>query len=112
MTAPTEEEIRARLARAWTDPGNPITFNASAESGIDNAVSALLSLHDGIHDWADMRQSEIDRLDIITAEEFRPVDVLIAQVGKAAIEAVVRSELRFWSEYPDAPLQELEPATA
>ena len=112
MSTPTEEEIRAALARAWTAPRNPITFNASAESGIDNAVSALMSLHDGLHDWGDMRQTETDRLDVIMEEEFCSVSEMIAAASVAAIEAIVRAELRFWSEFPDAPRAVREPVPA
>ncbi|MBA3236358.1 MAG: hypothetical protein H0T59_10275 [Chloroflexi bacterium] len=87
MSAPTEEEIRAELVRAWaTEP----------------ILSNFKGLADGLHDWDDMRRAEIARHDAIADEEFAEFDRLADLLRKEAPEASVRAELRFWAEHPDA----------
>ena len=112
MTAPTEEDIRAELDHGWNDRGNPVTLHCPLEWALDTLSGDLKGVSSGLHDWEDMRESEIERFDEIVTEEFVDVDALLVDLRKAVSEAAVRAELRFWSEHPDAPRAVREPVTA
>lgn len=99
MTAPTEEEIRASLARAWTRPYTTTGPSPEVEwdFGFNNGFLGMSAAPWDLHD---MRDSEIDYLDELTETALRPVR---EECERAAIEALVSAMLRFGERYPDAP---------
>ena len=103
MTTPTEEDVRAAIARSWTIDKNPLTLMVAPSVAIQELASLFRGLADAVNDWDDMRQSEIDRLDAIMGEELAPVMALVDAWSRAAVEATVRAERRFFQEHPDAP---------
>jgi hypothetical protein len=103
MTAPTEEEIRASLARAWT---RPYPAAGSPEMGwSDGFNNGFLGMSTAPWDLDDMRDSEIACLDELTDTALRPIQ---EECERAAIEALVGAMVRFAERYPDAPRAKVE----
>jgi hypothetical protein len=91
MTAPTEEEIRAAIAREW---GRDIGRD------FHDAFTGCQLLGDSLFDWDDMRPSEQERLNELTHSA---VDPIRADAQRRINEALVSAGLSFAAEYPDAP---------
>src|SRR5436190_23492649 len=97
MTAPTEEEIRATFARAWSaSPPN----GHSIEIDWEDAWSHIKALVDEPWDLLELRQSELDRLDELQQD---CLDEIKAAADRQVIDRLVEVALRFAREYPDAP---------
>jgi hypothetical protein len=96
-TAPTEEEIRAALARAWATPP-PNGSSAGAE--FTDAFTHLASLVDAPYDLDDLRESELERLDELIGASMVGVR---DQAHRAAIEVLVEAIAAFAAEHPEAP---------
>lgn len=95
-TAPTEEEIRAAIARQWRwSPPNPPCVDVQFEDGI----GATQQLLDGLYDQDDLRRSERDRLDELTFAAMAPIR---AETRRQINEAMVKAALIFAAEHPDA----------
>ena len=97
MSAPTEEEIRAAIAREWgaRRPNPP-----SVEIQFSDGIGACMLLLDGIFDTEDFRVSELARLDELLDLAVNPIrDECRRQVN----EALVSAALTFAAEHPDAP---------
>lgn len=107
MTAPTEEEIRASLARAWTRP-YPVGPSPEMEwsGGFNNG---FLGMSTAPWDLDDMRDSEIAYLDDLTETALRPIR---EECERTAIEALVGAMLRFAESYPEAPRAKPESVSA
>ena len=106
MSAPTEEEIRAAIARGWTDrppTGTPIDLAFS------DTFTRCMTLLDGLYDLDDLRDSELGRLIVLTEQAVQPIrDETRRQIN----EALVSAALAFGAEHPDAPRATREPVTA
>jgi hypothetical protein len=91
MSAPTEEEIRAAIARQW-----------GGEIGRDfqDAFTGCQMLGDGLFDLDDMRPSEQECLDELTYHAIEPIR---NQAQRQVNEAIVAAILDFAAEHPDAP---------
>jgi hypothetical protein len=97
MSAPTEEEIRAAIAREWgarPPAGPPIDLQFSDGLGV------CQTLVDGLYDLDDLRESEVDRLNELT---FAAVDPIRDDARLRINEALVSAALTFAAEHPDAP---------
>lgn len=105
MSAPTEEEVRAAIAREWGawPPVGP-TIDLEFSDGIGRCAS----LADGLYDMDDLRQSEIDRLNALT---FEAIDPIRQETRRQINEALVAAALAFAAEHPDAPRATREAAT-
>ena len=97
-TAPTEEEIRAAIARGWGARhgvhGLPI------EGTFSDAFTLTQCLLDGLFDTSDLRESEQTRLDELT---FAAVSPIRFDARLRINAALVSAALAFAAEYPDAP---------
>lgn len=95
-TTLSEEEIRAAIAREWgRDSAQP-----SLELGWDDVWGRLGALVDAPWDLDDLRESEIDRLNVVIREALDPIR---RDTERRVIAAVVAAVQRFAAEYPDAP---------
>ncbi len=104
--APTEEEIRASIARRWRwSPPNPPCIDVQFSDGI-GATQCLL---DGLYDFDDMRESEVDRLNELTFAAMAPIR---DRARREINEALVVAALAFAAEHPDAPRARPEPVAA
>lgn len=90
-TAPTEEEIRAAIAREW---------RTSIDLDFSDAFTRCMTLADGMYDLEDLRESEVDRLNELT---YAAVDPIRADARRQINEALVSAALTFAAEHPDAP---------
>jgi hypothetical protein len=97
VTAPTEEEIRAEIARGWNErpPVGP-TPHVSFEDGF----TYCLSLAEGLYDSEDFRRAEQVRFDQLMYE---PVERIRVAARHDLEEAIVSAALAFAAEHPDAP---------
>jgi hypothetical protein len=97
MSAPTEEEIRAELARGWSHvPPNRVP----AEAEWDNAFLAASMVLNGLYDLEDMRKSEIEAMDALSGAVVDPIrDRVRAEINEALVSAMVR----FAAERPHIP---------
>jgi hypothetical protein len=91
VSAPTEEEIRASIAREWT---------GRIDSIFSDGFGECEGLLEGLYDIADLRPSEQDRLDQLVAAA---VDPIRADARRRINEALVAAALAFAAEYPNAP---------
>jgi len=114
MNAPTEEEIRAAIAREWRRPprrdsitGEPIGLPIGGE--YSDGVGACLCLLDGLFDLDKLRESEVDRLHELT---FAAVDPIRDETQRRIVEALVAAGLAFAAEHPSAPRAARERVTA
>jgi hypothetical protein len=96
-TAPTEEEIRAAIAREWTDrpPTGP-----TIEVDFSDAFTRCTGLLDGLYDLDDLRDSELGRLLVLTSQAIDPIREEARRQINSALGYVA---LTFAAEYPDAP---------
>jgi hypothetical protein len=106
MSAPTEEEIRAAIAREWgkRSPNLP-----SIEVRFSDVFTTCANLKDSLYDLDDLRESEIDRLDELVVDAIRPIR---DDARRRINEAVVAATLQFGREHPDAPRATREAAAA
>lgn len=107
MTAPTEEEIRATLARTWTrdhPTGRSPLFQW--DLGFNDG---FLGMATAPWDVEDLRDSELERLDELAIEALRPIR---EAAERAAIESLVGAMLQFAAEHPDAPRARPQPVEA
>lgn len=93
---PTEEDVRAHLARAWTAHH----ANGWPEDEWETAWSSFEGMAATIYDLDDIRESELDRLDQLTRAAIRP---LRDEARRLATEALVDALAAFAAEHPDAP---------
>ena len=97
MSAPTEEEIRAAIARGW---GARRPHRLSIEGVFSDGIGECLLLLDGIFDTGDFRDSELARLDELLELAVKPIrDEARRQIN----EAIVSAAQTFAAEHPDAP---------
>lgn len=106
MTAPTEEEIRAAIAREW---GKRRQGQANIARDFSDALTGAQLLLEDLYDTDDFRKAEGARFDTLAYEAIRPIRDAAAQ---AVVEAMVRAGLQFAAEYPDAPRLAQEAALA
>jgi hypothetical protein len=97
VTAPTEEEIRAALARAWERRHLSGGWPANAWS---EGWGDLCGMGSAPYDLDDLRESEIERLDELVYDAIDPIQT---EARQRAIEALVGAMLQFAQEHPDAP---------
>jgi hypothetical protein len=97
MSAPTEEEIRAAIARQW---GALPPVGTTPHVEFEDAFTYCTSLADGLYDLDDLRESEVDRLNELT---FAAVDPIRDDARLRINEALVSAALTFAAEHPDAP---------
>jgi hypothetical protein len=103
-TAPTEEEIRAAIARQWgVRPPNP----PSIEIQFSDGIGATMRLLDGLFGTEDFRDSELERLDELVEGA---VDPIRDDARRRINEALVATALTFAAEHPDAPRAPKVPA--
>ncbi len=89
-TAPTEEEIRAAIARAW----------GAREVEFSDAFTHCMTLLDDLYDQDDLRPSEDARLgELVTPA----IDLIRDETQRRINEALVSAALAFAAEHPDAP---------
>ena len=108
VTAPTEEEIRAAIAREWgrrpfrdSITGQPTGL--PIEGHYSDGVGACVGLLDDLYDRDDLRKSEQDRLDELV---YQAVDTIRDETRHRINEAIVAAALAFAAEHPDAPRAE------
>ena len=106
MTALSEEEIRAELAKAWhRRPRVGYAPDVEWDWGFNNGFLAMSSAP---WDIEDMRDSEIERLDELVETALAPIR---EDVERRAIDALVGAMQQFSQEHPDTPRRrELTPA--
>jgi ADP-ribosylglycohydrolase len=98
MSAPTEEEIRAALAREWGTPHGG--YGLPIEGTFSDAFTLTQCLLDGLFDTSDLRESEQTRLDELTDAAVSPIrDDATRRIN----EAMVAAALTFALEHPSAP---------
>jgi hypothetical protein len=98
VSALTEEEIRAELARAWHRPyPNRVTPEFQWDLGFNDGFMGM-----GTAPWDldDMRDSEIEDLDSLVDAALRPIRV---ECERRAIDALVGAMLEFTASHPDVP---------
>jgi hypothetical protein len=112
MSAPTEEQIRAAIAREWgrwpgrdSITGKPTGF--PIEGQFSDGVGACLGLLDGLFDVADLRPSEQERLDELVYQAVGPIR---DDTRRMINEALVAAALAFAAEYPGTPRPRRESA--
>ena len=100
--APIDETIRAHIARAWQLlPPVEVHFGANSPDALwEDGWLGLTSISDFMFDLADMRASEIARLDALVESELAP---LRDATTRAVNEALVRALTQFLTEHPDVP---------
>lgn len=108
MSAPTEEEIRAAIAREWgrqprqdSVTGRPTGLPIGGV--YSDGVGACLGLLDRLYNLDDLRKSECDRLDELV---YAAVDPIRDETQRRINEALVSAALAFAAECPDAPRAE------
>jgi hypothetical protein len=95
--APTEEDIRATLVRAFHEPG---LGRGSLSLRWDDIPYDWSTLTDDLYDMEEMRPSEIARLDELRRGA---VEALFDGLDRRLVEALVAATLAFAAEHPDAP---------
>lgn len=95
--SPTEEEIRAGIAREW---GRRPPVGVSTAIVFSDAFSGVQLLLDGIWDVEDMRESEVHELNLLTAAAIRPIR---DRVQREVFDALVQAGIAFAADHPDAP---------
>jgi hypothetical protein len=105
VNVPTEEEIRAAIAREWgvqpgqdSVTGDPVGLPIEVE--FSDGVGATMRLLDGLFDVNDLRDSEEERLNELV---YAAVDPIRDETRRRIDEAVVSAALAFAAEHPDAP---------
>ena len=97
MSAPTEEEIRAAIAREW---GRRLPNRVPIETDFSDGIGGCMLLLDGIFDTGDFRDSELARLDGLAGET---INLIRDDCRRRINEALVSAALTFAAEHPDAP---------
>jgi len=100
MSAPTEEEIRAAIAREW---GNRPPTGPSIDVNFADAFTHCMTLPDSLYDFDELRESEVDRLNELM---FAAVNPIRDDARRQVNEALVSAALTFAAEHPDAPRAE------
>ena len=107
MSAPSEEEIRAALAREWKRSHQP--WPPSPELEWDLGWNRFAGMGDEVFDLEEFRPSEVERLDSLRHDATAP---LRAEIERRLTDAVVSAILAFAAEYPDAPRAQREAPAA
>lgn len=96
VAGPSEEQIRAHLARAWTKHHAVGWPEDSWVTGWNDYASSAATLYD----LDDIRDSELERLDELVADAIGPIR---DQARRDFTEALVGAMLAYAAEHPDTP---------
>lgn len=94
---PSEEEVRAAIARAWHQ--RP-PAGVSIDVLFSDAFTPMPGLLEGLWDPEELRPAERDRLLELAVAR---LDAIEADAHRRIVEALVAAALAFAAEHPDAP---------